>query len=468
MWCWFISLDQFRFKVRVIEETQTLDLFSMAGGTPNSQIQIKGAVYDSHKQYYMSDINECESLKSPCFNGSGSVYCENIKGSYLCHSQVIEYPTKPSVRVAIIAIGISSGLGVLILLCGGWWSYKVVKKKRKIKQKNKFFKQNGGLLLKQQLSSHEANVEHTKLFDSKDLEKATDCFNMNRILGQGGQGTVYKGLLADGKIIAVKKSRVIDQGKLQEFINEVVILSQINHMNVVKLIGCCLETGVILLVYEQIPNETLFQYVNGQIEEFLLTWDMRLRIVIGVAGAFFSLHSAASSPIYHRYIKSTYILLDEKYRGKVADFGTLRSITIDQTHLTTLMHGTFGYLDPEYFQSSQFIENSDVYSFGVVLAELLTGQNVIFSTKLQEPKSLATYFIQSMEENNLFDMLDSWVLKEGKKEEIIAVANLAKRCSDLNGKKRPIMKEVAMELETIQMPQKAPNFEQNCEELEYV
>ncbi|KAE8076187.1 hypothetical protein FH972_014851 [Carpinus fangiana] len=121
-----------RFKVRVIEETQTLDLFSMARGTPNSHIQIKGAVYDSHKQYYMSDINECESLKSPCFNGSGSVYCENTKGSYLCHSRVVEYPTKPSVRVAIIAIGISSGLGVLILLCGGWWSYKVEGKKEEI------------------------------------------------------------------------------------------------------------------------------------------------------------------------------------------------------------------------------------------------------------------------------------------------------------------------------------------------
>ncbi|KAE8076184.1 hypothetical protein FH972_014848 [Carpinus fangiana] len=247
---------------------------------------------------------------------------------------------------------------------------------------------------------------------------------MNRILGQGGQGTVYKGMLADEKIVEVKKSKVIDEGKLQEFINEVIILSQINHRNVVKLIGCCLETGVLLLVYEQIPNGMLFQYVNGQIEEFLRTWDMRLRIVTEVVGAFFYLHSAASSPIYHRYIKFTSILLDEKYRAKVADFGTLRSITIDQTHLTTLMHSTFGYLDPEYFQSSQFIEKSDVYSFGVVLAKLLT-------------------------------------------EEIIAVANLVKRCLDLNGKKRPTMKEVAMELETIQMLQKAPNFEQNCEELKY-
>ncbi|XP_059446763.1 wall-associated receptor kinase-like 22 [Corylus avellana] len=360
------------------------------------------------------------------------------------------------------------GLGLLVMLVGGWWSYKVIKKRRMIKQKNMFFKRNGGLLLKQQLSSHETNVENTKLFNSKDLEMATDRFNVNRILGQGGQGTVYKGMLADGRIVAVKKSRVIDEGKLQEFINEVVILSQINHRNVVKLIGCCLETEVPLLVYEYIPNGTLFQYVNEQIEEFPLTWDMRLRIATEVAGALYYLHSLASSPIYHRDIKSTNILLDEKYRAKVADFGTSRSITVDQTHLTTLVHGTFGYLDPEYLQSSQFTEKSDVYSFGVVLAELLTGEKAISSTRTQESKSLATYFIQSVEENNLFDVLDSRVLKEGKKEEIIVVANLAKRCLNLNGKKRPTMKEVTKELEAVQTLQKAPNLQQNYEELEYV
>ena len=344
----------------------------------------------------------------------------------------------------------------------------MVKKRRKIKQKNKFFKRNGGLLLKQQLSSHEANVEHTKLFDSKDLEKATDRFNVNRILGQGGQGTVYKGMLADGRIVAVKKSKVIDEGKLQEFINEVVILSQINHRNVVKLIGCCLETEVPLLVYEYIPNGTLFQYVNGQVEEFPLTWDMRLRIAIEVAGALFYLHSVASTPIYHRDIKSANILLDDKYRAKVADFGTSRTIAIDQTHLTTLVHGTFGYLDPEYFQSSQFTEKSDVYSFGVVLAELLTGEKAISSTRTQESRSLATNFIQSIEENNLLSIIDSRVLKEGKKEDISAVANLAKRCLNLNGKKRPTMKEVAKELEAIQTLEKAPNYlQQNYEELEY-
>ncbi|KAL7183778.1 hypothetical protein ACSBR2_026034 [Camellia fascicularis] len=127
-----------------------------------------------------------------------------------------------------------------------------------MKRKEKFFKRNGGFLLQQELSSNDGGVEKTKLFNSEELEKATDHYNEDRILGQGGQGTVYKGMLSDGKIIVVKRSKVVDEGKVEQFINEVVILSQINHRNIVKLLGCCLETDVPLLVYEFIPNGTLF------------------------------------------------------------------------------------------------------------------------------------------------------------------------------------------------------------------
>ncbi|GMY18785.1 wall-associated receptor kinase-like 1 [Fagus crenata] len=412
-----------------------------------------------------TDIDECKNseLCSSSSPGNQTLHCVNTYGSHFCAPD--EIINKPQSKMIIIVI--CTGLGVLVLLIGGWWSYKWVKKRKNIKRKEKFFKRNGGLLLQQQLSSNEVNVENTKLFNSKDLEKATDHFNVNRILGQGGQGTVYKGMLVDGRIVAVKKSKVIDEGKLEEFINEVVILSQINHRNVVKLLGCCLEIEVPLLVYEFIPNGTLSQYLYEQNEEFPLTWDMRLRIATEVAGALFYLHSAASLPTYHRDIKTTNILLDEKYRAKVADFGTARSITADQTHLTTVVQGTYGYLDPEYFQSNQFTEKSDVYSFGVVLVELLTGEKAISSTRAQESRSLATYFIHSMEENNLFDIIDARVVKDTKKEEIIKVANLAKMCLNLNRKKRPTMKEVAMQLEAVQMLQKAPNVQQKYEDVEY-
>ncbi|XP_050261098.1 wall-associated receptor kinase-like 3 isoform X2 [Quercus robur] len=410
------------------------------------------------------DIDECLDPTSCSFSYLRYGYrCVNVPGGYYC---VSVFDRKS--RNKIIIIGISTGItGLLFLFIGGWWSYKVVKKRKNIKRKEKFFKRNGGLLLKQQLFSNEVTVEKTtKLFNSKDLEKATDNFNVNRILGQGGQGTVYKGMLTDGKIVAIKKSKVIDEGKLEEFVNEFVILSQINHRNVVKLLGCCLETEVPLLVYEFIPNGTLSQYLCDQNEDFPATWDMRLRIATEVAGALFYLHSAASTPIYHRDIKTTNILLDDKYRAKVADFGTSRSITVDQTHLTTVVQGTFGYLDPEYFQSSQFTEKSDVYSFGVVLVELLTGEKAISSTRTKECRSLATYFIHSME-NNLFDIIDAQVMKDAKQEEIIAVANLAKMCLNMKGKKRPTMKEVAMQLEAVQTLKNTPNVQQNHEEVEY-
>ena len=262
-------------------------------------------------------------------------------------------------------------------------------------------------------------------------------------------------MLTDGRVVAVKKSQAIDEDKLDQFINEVVILSQINHRNVVKLIGCCLETEVPMLVYEFIPNGILFEYIHNPNEEFPLTWDMRLRIATKIAGALAYLHSAASMPIYHRDIKSSNILLDEKFRAKVADFGTSRSISIDQTHVTTRVQGTFGYLDPEYFQSSQFTEKSDVYSFGVVLVELLTGQKPISSLRSVEERCLAKYFLVSMEENCLLEILDARVMKEDRKEEVIAMAKLAEKCLNLNGKKRPTMKTVAIELEGIRASQGA-------------
>ncbi|KAL8499806.1 hypothetical protein ACS0TY_019694 [Phlomoides rotata] len=178
---------------------------------------------------------------------------------------------------------------------------------------------------------------------------------------------------------------------------------------------------------------------------------MRLRIATEIAEALSYLHYAASVPIYHRDIKSTNILLDEKYRAKVSDFGTSRSIAIDQTHLTTKVLGTFGYLDPEYFQTGHFTEKSDVYSFGVVIIELLTGEKAISAVRDEAGRSLATHFLNAMQENNLCNILDPDVVKEGGIKDITAVARLAMRCLNLNGKKRPTIKEVATESEGVQM-----------------
>ncbi|KAL3715450.1 hypothetical protein ACJRO7_007222 [Eucalyptus globulus] len=395
------------------------------------------------------DIDECED--SNICHGRGRT-CVNKEGSYDC----VDGRKKA-------LIGLVAGVGGLVqVLLLSPWLYRVIKKRREIKRKRKYFKTQWGLLLQRHLSSSpEGNVAKSKLFRFKDLEKATDHFNKNRILGQGGQGVVYKGMLTCGKIVAVKKSKLIDKENVEEFINEVIILSQINHRNVVKLMGCCLETDIPLLVYEFIPNGTLYKYLHDPNEDLLASWDTRLRIATEIAGALFYLHSAASIPIYHRDIKSTNILLDEKHHAKVADFGTSKSVSLDQTHVTTLVRGTFGYLDPEYFRTGHFTDKSDVYSFGVVLAELLTGQTPIsLLREEEEERSLAAYFVISIEQNCLFDIADARVMEEGKKEEIVAVANLARRCLSSIGGNRPTMREVAMELEGVRRLTSSLSFQQ--------
>ncbi|CAH1436227.1 unnamed protein product [Lactuca virosa] len=207
---------------------------------------------------------------------------------------------------------ISMVLLFLMAIC--YASCKIIKKTKAKRRKQRFFKRNGGMVLKQQQST---NVDKTILFTSKELQKATDHFNENRILGRGGQGTVYKGMLTDGRIVAIKKSMVVDENQLVEFINEVVILSQVNHRNVVKLLGFCLETEVPLLVSEFISNGTLYDLIQNETNEFSFSLYMRLQIATEVAGALSYLHSATSIPIYHRDVKTTNILLDEKYRAKV-------------------------------------------------------------------------------------------------------------------------------------------------------
>ncbi|KAL3746915.1 hypothetical protein ACJRO7_015796 [Eucalyptus globulus] len=441
-----------------------------------SCIRVKSSAYGVRARYRGYSGNSGEMLFMRCYctwRYSGNAYvvkgckdeCDPKRCPGTCVYKQGSFRCVGGGKTKFILIGVGAGLGALLLCLVLWGLYKYIKKRKEIKLKEKNFKRNGGLLLESELSS-EGHVEKNKLFNSKDLEKATNNFNEDRILGRGGQGTVYKGMLTDGKIVAIKKSKAIDEGKVEQFINEVFILSQINHRNIVKLLGCCLETEVPLLVYEFIPNGTLYQYLHDPKEEYHVSWDTRLRIATEIAGALFYLHSAASIPIYHRDIKSTNILLDEKYRAKVADFGTSKSVSLDQTHVTTLVQGTFGYLDPEYFQSSQFTDKSDVYSFGVVLVELLTGQKPISSLREQEGRSLATYFIISMEENQLFDIVDAQVLKEGKKEEIALVANLAKRCLNLNGRNRPTMKEVAMELEGMRKLPSPLGIQQNQEDQE--
>ncbi|KAL4578115.1 hypothetical protein LXL04_014231 [Taraxacum kok-saghyz] len=408
---------------------------------------------------YNSGNGGTEDFCARCQRYGGRCYYTYFSG-LTCNYNDFDGREESSHSTGVI-LGISLSIGTLLLTGMSFALYKTIKKTKVKRRKQRCFKRNGGLLLKQQEATDIGLVDKTILFTSNELEKATNHFNENRVIGRGGQGTVYKGMLADGKIVAIKKSKVVDESQLEQFINEVVILSQVNHRNVVRLLGCCLETEVPLLVSEFIPNGTLYDLIQDENGEFPISLKMRLQIATEVAGAVSYLHSATSIPIYHRDIKTTNILMDEKYRAKVSDFGTSRFVSIDQTHLTTLVKGTFGYLDPEYFQSSQFTEKSDVYSFGVVLLELMTSEKPLSLTRFGENRSLATHFITAMEEGRVMSIFDAMVVKEGSRNELLALANLAMRCLNFSGKNRPTMKQVFIELEGIRLSHVPSTVENN-------
>ncbi|KAF6174244.1 hypothetical protein GIB67_033776 [Kingdonia uniflora] len=400
------------------------------------------------------DINECEDPNNnPCEG-----ICNNTLGGYNCFCPHGKHGdgrrdgsgcTSNNKEFPILNVTLGIGFGFLFLLVGISWLYFSINKRKLIQLKEKFFQQNGGLLLKQQMASHEGSVESSKIFTTEELELATNNYADDRILGKGGYGTVYKGILPDRRIVAIKKSKIVDESQIEQFINEFVILTQVNHRNVVKLFGCCLETEVPLLVYEYVSNGNLYEHIHRTRGNYSISWENSLRIAAETAGALAYLHSAAATPVIHRDVKSANILLNDNFTAKVADFGASRLVPLDQTKVSTLVQGTLGYLDPEYFQSSQLTEKSDVYSFGVVLVELLTGEKPFCLKRSDLERNLASYFIVSLKENRLFKLLESQMMNEGQMEQVVAYSELAKRCLSLKGDKRPTMKEVEMELERL-------------------
>ncbi|KAF8037114.1 hypothetical protein BT93_B0128 [Corymbia citriodora subsp. variegata] len=206
------------------------------------------------------------------------------------------------------------------------------------------------------------------------LEKATNFFHDSRKLGQGGDGSVYKGILPDGKVVAVKRLVFNMQQWADNLFNELNLINGIQHKNLVKLLGCSIEGPESLLVYEYLPNNSLDQVLFVNNATRVLTWEERLHIITGIAEGLVYLHGGCGVKIIHRDIKASNILLDENLEAKIADFGLARSIAPDKSHLSTRIAGTFGYMAPEYLVRGQLTERTDVYAFGVLVLEILSGK----------------------------------------------------------------------------------------------
>ncbi len=350
----------------------------------------------------------------------------------------------------IVAVLVGLGGVLLALLC-------CIKRTRKHKQ---FARRNFEALGKLQeiftsLTDGESNT--TTLFSLKELEKATNGFADDQKLGVGGFGTVYKGTMESGLIVAVKRTNRLDTSGAQQFLNEVALLSQVNHRNLVRLHGCCLETEVPMLVYEYVSNGNLSDHLQGEksSEHGHLTWLKRMQIAIETAEAITYLHSEANPPIYHRDVKSTNILLDNNYGVKVSDFGISKLIPLGATHVSTVAQGTPGYWDPEYFLSYQLTSKSDVYSFGVILLELITSQPPVNLNRDQNEMSLVAMCIPQIKEGNLEAIVDPMLLSSNSEEmettlqEIEKVAIMAMHCLAFKGDDRPSMKQVTEALHQI-------------------
>ncbi|KAK1289782.1 Wall-associated receptor kinase 5 [Acorus calamus] len=407
------------------------------------------------------DINECMDngsypCKGICKNKPGTYTCDCHKGKH--SNDPKKYECKTSF---VVPVALGTGVPFILILIFSW-IYLGLQTTRLNNLKEKFFQQNGGFHLQRLLSSN-PNIAF-KMFSKEDLERATDKFNQNNILGQGGQGMVFEGVLPNNQVVAVKKSMVVNEMQNTQFANEMIILSQINHKNVIKLLGCCVEVEIPMLVYEFISNGTLFNFIHGRRQ---MRFKDLLKFATETASAIAYLHSAASPPILHGDIKSSNILLDENYMAKVSDFGASKLTPIDKDQFATFMQGTWGYLDPECLQTGQLTDKSDVYSFGVVLAELLTRRKAVSSIEENvNDRSLANNFMTSMKESRIMDLLDPHIVKEGRMDLITKVCKLTTRCLSIIGEYRPTMKDVAMELEGLAMFEIHPWVPNNPEEME--
>ncbi|XP_073365947.1 LEAF RUST 10 DISEASE-RESISTANCEUS RECEPTOR-LIKE PROTEIN KINASE-like 1.2 isoform X6 [Aegilops tauschii subsp. strangulata] len=339
-----------------------------------------------------------------------------------------------------IIVGPVCGAVFMFAVCSGCFAWYKRKKRRQAVASNEFMRSGS-------MTSYSKDLEldgSPHIFTFEELEEATDGFSASRELGDGGFGTVYKGKLKDGRVVAVKRLYKNNYRRVEQFLNEVDILSRLLHQNLVILYGCTSRMSRdLLLVYEFIANGTVADHLHGcRAAERGLTWPLRLNIAIETAEALAYLHAVE---IIHRDVKTTNILLDNSFHVKVADFGLSRLFPLEVTHVSTVPQGTPGYVDPVYHQCYKLTDKSDVYSFGVVLVELISSKPAVDMSRSHSEINLANMALNRIQNHLVVQLVDpelGYDTDLETKRTIDRVAEVAFQCLQLERDLRPSIKEV--------------------------
>ncbi|WMV13052.1 hypothetical protein MTR67_006437 [Solanum verrucosum] len=302
-------------------------------------------------------------------------------------------------------------------------------------------------------STESTNIGWGRWYSLKELEMATKGFRAENVIGEGGYGVVFRGVLQDGSVVAVKKL-LNNKGQAEkEFRVEVEAIGKVRHKNLAGLLGYCSEGVHRILVYEYIDNGNLEQWLHGDVGSVSpLTWEIRLRIAIGTARGLAYLHEGLEPKVVHRDVKSSNILLDRKWNPKVSDFGLAKLLGPEKSYVTTRVMGTFGYVSPDYASTGMLNEGSDVYSFGVMLMEIITGRSPVDYSRPPGEMNLVDWFKGMVSNRRGEELVDPLIEVHPPPRSLKRVLLVCLRCIDMDANKRPKMGQIVHMLEADEFP----------------